>query len=193
MSFFSVTRSCCRGFVVKDFLEVVECLSFVVTLVAPSLCIKVLAFRRRLLPAPLLLKVVTRQRKIPFPTIVRILLVRIAFRVLHRTNIQVPETIKRAISVINTLIVKRTTTRTKVVSGVVIVVITVATVTGFMSPACDFTTTTELLEFLLVVMSTFLNLCKILVMLIFVITRLDSLESFNIPCLSPITPFVVRR
>lgn len=162
-----------------------QCLTIVVTAILPKLCLTIVHFRARVLPSTLVLSFTRTERKIPFSDIIRLVFLRLTFRLVQRTKIEIPKSLKGTVNVINKLIVKRTTMRTGLIDPVIIVVITLATLNSVAIPGRRFTTTFQLIGCKFLVLKNCLKVCKVILKMCLIVKRLTNLVDFNVPCLIP--------
>lgn len=114
---------CCTTFV-----QVLGCVSFLVTMFLPKVCATFTRFRPRCFPAKLLIGASSSLSRAPLPMALRIVLVAFVCRIVERTKLHVPGPLKRTIDVIKTLMVNRDTIDTNVVDSSALVIITATTV-----------------------------------------------------------------
>lgn len=185
-SSFSAISSCSGQPICTDVGHLLGCFSFIVSIILPKLCITINAFRRRLLPASLVCAVTTTRVAAPFSLVRRTIVVVVLCRVVHRTKLHLPHTVKRTISVVNTLIVNSTIMGTKLINTPVLIIITIATVSScIVCPLCRDIT---ILELKFVVLNNCANVCNIILKVYILYIGVATVGPCNIPCSTPVSP-----
>jgi spore germination protein KA len=75
---------------ISGFLRLIRIVSFLITLLGPSLFIAFVSFHPELIPTPLLINIAAQRQAIPFPIIIEALLMELTFEVLREAGVRMP-------------------------------------------------------------------------------------------------------
>ncbi len=182
------SRSGCIETRRTGFVHVMELFKVFLSLFLPKAFITITVCRRRSVPASLLFTVRTAHRVMPFSLVKRLLLVRLTFRLVGRTSVEVPDPVKSALNVINKLVLNRTTISTGLMDPVLVVVMSITKLKTFTVPSISLSHTMSTLHFIFVVLNNVTNFLNLTTKMLMDLSTLTKEASFNIPCLSPLAP-----
>ncbi len=165
-----------------------RCLRYVAALIAmgfPGFYVAVVTFHPEIFPTSLLLTVAASRRGVPFPLVVEIILMELAFELLREAGIRLPGPMGSALSIVGGLIVGQAAVDANIVSPVVVIVVALTALASFAVPNDNFASAFRLLKFGLIVVGAVAGLPGFVLGLLVILTHLASLESYGIPYLSP--------
>lgn len=90
IDFFSSSEDVNLNYFYSNFLKIVRFLSFIITLLLPSLYIAITIFHDEFLPSQLLFAIASAREKIPFPIIIEIILMEVSFELIREAGVRVP-------------------------------------------------------------------------------------------------------
>lgn len=165
-----------------------RCLRYVAALIAmgfPGFYVAVATFHPEIFPTSLLLTVAASRRGVPFPLVVEIILMELAFELLREAGIRLPGPMGSALSIVGGLIVGQAAVDANIVSPVVVIVVALTALASFAIPNDNFASAFRLLKFGLIVVGAVAGLPGFVLGLLVILTHLAALESYGIPYLSP--------
>lgn len=165
-----------------------RCLRYVAALIAmvfPGFYVAVATFHPEIFPTSLLLTVAASRRGVPFPLVVEIILMELAFELLREAGIRLPGPMGSALGIVGGLIVGQAAVDANIVSPVVVIVVALTALASFAIPNDNFASAFRLLKFGLIVAGAAAGLPGFVLGLLVILTHLASLESYGIPYLSP--------
>ena len=165
-----------------------RCLRYVAALIAmgfPGFYVAVATFHPEIFPTSLLLTVAASRRGVPFPLVVEIILMELAFELLREAGIRLPGPMGSALSIVGGLIVGQAAVDANIVSPVVVIVVALTALASFAVTNDNFASAFRLLKFGLIVVGAVAGLPGFVLGLLVILTHLASLESYGIPYLSP--------
>ena len=165
-----------------------RCLRYVAALIAmgfPGFYVAVATIHPEIFPTSLLLTVAASRRGVPFPLVVEIILMELAFELLREAGIRLPGPMGSALSIVGGLIVGQAAVDANIVSPVVVIVVALTALASFAVPNDNFASAFRLLKFGLIVVGAVAGLPGFVLGLLVILTHLASLESYGIPYLSP--------
>ncbi|MDK8210468.1 spore germination protein, partial [Bacillus subtilis] len=106
-----------------SFLRMLRIVSFLITLLGPSLFIAFLSFHPELIPTPLLINLAAQRQSIPFPIIIEALLMEFTFEVLREAGIRMPRPVGQAVSIVGALVLGEAAVSAGIVSSAMVIVV----------------------------------------------------------------------
>ena len=155
-------------------------------LILPSFYVAITTFHQEMIPTKLAMSIIQSKKTVPFPTVIEVLLMLLAFEILLEAGLRLPKSIGQTVSIIGALVVGDAAITAKILSPGVVIVIATAGITGFVIPSQDLANTVRILRVLLVFCALFGGLFGISIGMIAILYHLCTLEEYGVPYLSPL-------
>ncbi len=160
--FFQAPEDYSVNYAVSSVLRVLRYLSTFMTLILPSFYICISVFHQEMIPTELALSIINSKEGEPFPTLVEVSFMLLAFEILIEASSRLPKTIGQTISIVGGLIIGEAAVNAKFVSPSVVVIIAITGITGFIMPNQDFSNALRICRFLLVILTSIAGLYRII-------------------------------
>lgn len=151
----------------------------------PGLYLAVTNFHTQLLPTDLLLSFASARQGVPFPAVVEILLMELAFELLREAGVRLPGNMGNTIGIVGGLIIGQAAVEANIVSPIVVIIVALTALCSFAIPNEEFATAFRLLKFVFIFMCGWLGFFGFLLSLLAVLVHLSQLKSFGMPYLTP--------
>lgn len=174
----------------SSLLRILRYFSLFVSLTLPSVYVALLTFHQEMIPNKLLMSIASSREEIPFPTIVEVLIMQLAFEVLREAGLRLPRQIGSAVTIVGALVVGEAAVSAGLVSAPIVIIIAFTGIAGFTAPHYSLEFSVRLLRLLLVLAGGMLGILGVMYGLIAIAVHLCTLRSFGVPYMSPIAPFV---
>ena len=171
-------------------VRVIRYLALLISLFLPALYVAMATFHPEMIPDALLRSMIDSKKQVPFPTIMEVLGLLIAFELLQQAGISLPQSIGQTISIIGGLVVGSAAVEARLISPAALVAVAIAGICGYAVPGKDFSDAMRLWRFLLAVCASLAGLFGVIAGAIGLLIHLSQLESFGI---SYLTPFAGMR
>jgi spore germination protein KA len=158
-------------------------------LILPAFYVSVTSFHQEMIPTQLVSSIISSKQGVPFPTYIEVLFMLLAFEVLLEAGLRLPQTVGQAVSIVGALVVGQAAISAHMMSPGVVIVISVAGITGFVLPSQELSNTIRLGRIILVALATVGGLFTVTLGLTLALYHMCTLVSFGMPYLSP---FVAR-
>lgn len=169
-------------------LRSIRILGLVTALLLPGLYIAITNFHQEMIPTSLLLAIEASREKVPFPSIVEILIMEISFELIREAGIRIPGPIGPTLGIIGALILGQAAVAANIISPILIIIVAVTGIGSFAFPDFSLAFAFRFLRFgyiILGVMSGFLGIATGL--FIHGIWFCKS-KSFGVPFMVPLGP-----
>lgn len=189
--FFQSAEDYYQPYFMTSFIRVIRYISFMITLVLPSLYVAITTYHHELLPTQLLISVQAQREGVPFPAVIEILMMELTFEVLREAGVRMPRVVGQTLSIVGALVIGQAAVEAGLVSNVLVIIVAFSAIASFVSPIYNFAIAARLIRFLLILVAAVFGLYGVLWVLIMMVIHLVSLRSFGIPYLTPVAPFKI--
>ncbi|MBM7598950.1 hypothetical protein JOC34_001307 [Virgibacillus halotolerans] len=156
----------------------------------PSFWVALSAYNVDQIPFPLLATIGASRLGIPFNTTVELLLMLGLFELFREAGVRLPKAVGQTVAVVGGLIVGDAAIRAGLTSPTMLVISSITAVATFTLGNQSLFGTVTILRIFSILCAAVLGMYGFFVSLFFVVAYLAKLESFGIPYLSPVSPFV---
>jgi spore germination protein KA len=190
--FFQSSEDYYQPFLMSSFIRMIRYISFMIALILPSLYVAITTFHHELLPTALLISIQAQREGVPFPAVIEILIMELTFEILREAGVRMPRAVGQTVSIVGALVIGQAAVEAGLVSNVLVIVVAFTAIASFVSPIYNFSISTRLLRFILILFASIAGLYGILIFLIMMVAHLVSLRSFGVPYLTPVAPVIME-
>lgn len=176
-----------NNYIFSSVIRLLRYFCLVVSLLLPGFYIAITTFHQEMIPTELAFSIQKAKMDVPFPSFVEILGMLIAFEILMEAGLKLPKTIGQAVSIVGALVVGQAAVEAKIISPAVVIVIAFTGVCGFTMPNQDFSHAVRLWRFLFTVAGSLAGLFGVMILLIFLLLELCSIQNLGAPYLEPLS------
>lgn len=151
----------------------------------PAFYVAVASFHTEVLPTSLILNFAQARQGIPFPVVLEVLIMELAFELLREAGIRLPGQLGGTIGIVGGLIVGQAAVDAGLVSTIVVIVVALTAIASFSIPNETMGAAFRILKFFFLFMSALWGLYGFFLAWLVFIVHLCSLESFGEPYLMP--------
>lgn len=170
---------------IASFARLIRYLAAFFAMTMPGLYLAVTNFHTQILPTTLLLSFAAARQGVPFPAVIEVLLMEIAFELLREAGVRLPGAMGNTIGIVGGLIIGQAAVEANIVSPIVVIVVAFTALCSFAIPNEEFATAFRLFKFLFLFLCSWLGFYGFLYGMLFVLIHLSHLKSFGIPYLTP--------
>lgn len=172
-------------FFVGSALRVLRYIALIVTLFLPAFYIAATTYQNQMLPVQLALSTQAAKQNVPFSSATEVLGLLIAFEILIEAGLRLPKTVGTAMSILGGLIVGQAAVTANIVSPLVVVVVSLAGISGFIMPNQDLSSGIRAVRFVFSLLAAIGGFLGLVVGLIVLITHLCSMDNYGVAYMSP--------
>lgn len=184
-TFFQSSEDYYQRFEIMSFVRLIRYASGIITVCLPAFYIAVAAYHPSMLPMFLMLKMAGARAGVPFPTVVEVLIMDLAFELLREAGIRLPGPAGGTIGIVGGIIIGQAAVEAGLVSPIVVIIVALTGIASFAIPHVSLVNGFRLIKYVLIFFSAILGLFGFWIGLILVLIHLTSLKSFGIPYLFP--------
>ncbi|UGB32082.1 spore germination protein [Metabacillus sp. B2-18] len=193
IQFFQSPEDYYNNYVYSTFLRLLRVGAFLVNMYATAIYLALITHHQGLIPTTLLVSIMAQRERIPFPAVIEILMMEVAFEVLREAGIRMPRAIGPAVSIVGALILGQAAVEAGFVSAAVVIIVATSAISSFTLPNTSIVNVARGLRFFLLFSSAFIGLFGVLLMSLAILLHLCSLRSFGISYLTPYAPFSLKE
>lgn len=172
--------------------RVVRFLALGLTVILPGLYLAVTQFNHEIIPTYLLYSISAARENVPFPSLIELLLLDLSFEMIHEAGLRMPSPIGSPLGIVGGLILGQSAVSAKIVSPIMIIIISIAGIGSFVMPDYSLSWTTRVLKMFFIVLGACFGLYGIAIGIFLYSLLLASKKSFGVPFLSPMIKFGSR-
>ncbi|RMA94990.1 spore germination protein [Priestia megaterium] len=187
--FFQSPEDYYQNYYIASFLRMLRFGSFFLSMYASAIYLALITHHQGLIPNTLMVSLMAQRERVPFPAIVEMVVMELAFEMLREAGIRMPRAIGPAVSIVGALILGQAAVEAGFVSAAVVIIVAISAISNFTLPSTSIVNAARGFRFILILISAFIGLYGILLMTLCIWIHISSLRSFGIPYFSPFAPF----
>lgn len=170
---------------IATFTRILRYIASFLALTFPGLYLAMTNFHTQILPTDLLLSLAAARQGVPFPAVVEVIIMELAFELLREAGVRLPGANGNTIGIVGGLIIGQAAVEANIVSTIVVIVVALTALCSFAVPNEEFATAFRILKFVFILMCAYLGFLGFLLASMGILIHLSHLESFGIPYLAP--------
>lgn len=183
-----------------NFIRILRLMAMFVAVFASSFYIAITNYHVGMIPPDLLMAIAGTRERVPFPSIIEILMMEIAFELIREAGLRVPSPIGPTIGIVGALILGQAAVQANVISPIVIIVIALSGLSSFIISDVSLNFAIRICRFLFIFTAGTMGIYGATSLFILGLFYLVSLKSFGTPYFAPMTPrffsskdFIIRH
>jgi spore germination protein KA len=169
-------------------LRIVRIISIFFSLLLPGVYLAITNFHQEMIPTDLLFAIGAARERVPFPTLVEILIMEFAFELIREAGIRIPGPIGPTLGIIGALILGQAAVAANIVSPILIIIVAVTGIGNFASPNFSQGFAFRIMRFGFIFMGSLSGFLGITTGLFILGLVLCHSKSFGVPFVSPFAP-----
>ena len=141
-----------------------------------------------MLPADLLFAISATREIVPFPSIIEVLLMEIAFELIREAGLRVPNPIGPTIGIVGALILGQAAVQANIVSPLVVIIVALSGLCSFAVGDINLNFAIRLTRFIFIIAAALFGFYGIAATFVIGLLYIVSLKSFGVPYFAPMTP-----
>ena len=175
------------------FIRIIRLCAFLIAIFIPAYYIAITTINHDSVNTELLLNFLEQRKNVPYPALVEALLMTISFEILRESDMRMSSTVGTAVSILGGLVLGDAAVSAGIISPIMIIVVAISAIAGLSFTSIELTNAIRYYRIILMILAAALGIYGIFLGIILLITKLASINSFNVPYLSPFSPLVLSE
>ena len=171
-----------------NLLRYIRYIAGFLALLLPGLYVAVTNYHHEMIPTDLLLAIEASREKVPFPSLVEILLMELSFELIREAGLRVPGPIGPTLGIIGALILGQAAVAANIVSPILIIIVAVTGIGSFAIPNYSLAYSIRILRFAFIFLGVLAGFLGITMGLFIAGSWSTALKSFGVPFMAPLGP-----
>lgn len=168
--------------------RIVRYIAFFISLLTPAIYIAITTYNQEILPTQLLVSFASQRVSVPFPAFIEALIMIISFEILRESDLRIPTFTSSALSIVGTLILGEAAVSAGIVSPIMIIVIAITSISALLFTEPELINGLRWYRILFMLGASLMGIYGVIIIFIYFVVKMSSLNSFGIPYLSPYAP-----
>ncbi|MGG0175972.1 spore germination protein [Gottfriedia acidiceleris] len=181
-----------QRYIVGTFLRFLRFTAFLISLLVSAFYLALITHHRSMIPTPLLVSLAAQRESVPFPAIVELLLMEFAFEIIREASIRSPRVLASTVAIVGALVIGQAVVQAGIISTAMIIFVSITGISSFTIPNYSVAASARLLRYLFILSAGVAGLYGIALMFLFWLVHLNTIDSFGVPYLMPISPLSFR-
>lgn len=172
--------------------RVVRYVAFLISMLTPAIYIAITTFNQEMLPTELLINFSAQRDNVPFSAFFEALIMMASFEILRESDLRKPSFASSALSIVGALILGEAAVNAGIVSPIMIIVIAITAISALAFSEPELVNGLRWYRLLFMIGAAFLGMVGVVMVFIYFVLKMTSLESFGIPYMTPFAPTYVE-
>ena len=189
---FQTSDDAYRHFAIVSFLRLIRYAAAFLALALPGLYVAVTTLHPGILPTNLILALKKAREGVPFPSVLEVLILELAFELLREAGLRMPGPVGNTIGIVGGLIIGQAAVSANLVSPMVVIVALTA-LGDFAIPSEELSEGIRLVKYAMLFLCAGLGIMGFFLGLVFLLVHLANLKSFGVSYLAPYSAWELNR
>ncbi len=184
-TFFQSSEDYYQRWQIMSFVRIIRYIAGFIAIALPGLYLAIAVYHPSMMPMLLIFKMAGARESVPFPAVIEIVIMELAFELLREAGIRLPGPIGSTIGIVGGLIIGQAAVEAGLVSPIVVIIVALTGISSFAIPSVSLVSGFRLMKYFIIFASAMLGLFGFWVASLLILIHLVSLKSFGIPYLFP--------
>lgn len=190
--FFQTPDDYYQRYLVGTFLRMLRYVAFFMTVLVSAMFLALITHHQSMIPTPLLVSLASQRESVPFPAIVELLMMEIAFEFIREASIRSPRVLSTTVAIVGALVIGQAVVQAGFISTSMIIIVAITGISSFSLPYYSIANSARLLRYLFIISAGIAGLYGVALMFLFWLVHLNTIDSFGVPYLTPLAPFSLK-
>lgn len=187
-SFFHSPEDRYARFWYGNFTRGVRLLAFYLTTMISATYVALANFHSEMIPPDLLLAITSAKERVPFPLIIEVLIMEVAFELIREAGIRIPNPLGPTIGIVGALILGQAAVEANIISPIIVIIAALSGLTSFAIADVSLNYTVRMTRFLFILAAGFMGMFSLIGAFLLWLMYAASLKSFGVPFFAPLSP-----
>lgn len=186
---YEMTHSAADAYLRPDFANMsrlIRLISIFISVLLPGLFIAITLFHEEMLPTYLLYAISASRQNVPFPSIIELLLMELAFEMIREAGVRMPGPLGSILGIVGGLILGQAAVSAKIVSPIMIIIVAITGIGSFATADYSLGWSYRILKIIFILLGGSFGFFGIAMGIFIYSVLIASTKSFGVPFLSPL-------
>ena len=186
---YEMTHSAADAYLRADFANMsrlIRLISIFISVLLPGLFIAITLFHEEMLPTYLLYAISASRQNVPFPSIIELLLMELAFEMIREAGVRMPGPLGSILGIVGGLILGQAAVSAKIVSPIMIIIVAITGIGSFATADYSLGWSYRILKIIFILLVGSFGFVGIAMGIFIYSVLIASTKSFGVPFLSPL-------
>ncbi|WP_373897330.1 spore germination protein [Haloimpatiens sp. FM7315] len=174
---------------ISVFMKNLRIMALIMSLTLSSLYVAIISYHPDILPPQYILVLAESRVTVPVNALLEVTLMELVTEILKESSLRLPKQVGSAISIVGTIVIGQAAVSAGLTSAATVIVISLTTMTSFISPDYAISQPIRLLKFMLIILTGIFGLFGFVVGITIITINITSKASLGVPYTAPIAPF----
>lgn len=171
-----------------NLMRIIRYIAMFFALLLPAAYVAITNYHHEMIPTDLVLAIAAAREKVPFPSVIEILIMEISFELIREAGLRMPGAIGPTLGIIGALILGQAAVAANIVSPILIIVVALTGIGSLAIPNFSLSFSIRVLRFVYILLGAAAGIFGITIGLFIHTAHLASVKSFGVPFLAPLGP-----
>ncbi len=171
-----------------NFMRFVRVIGIFLALFLPGIFIGVTLYHHESIPTDLLFAIEATREKMPFPIVLELIIMILAFELIKEASIRVPDPIGSTLGIVGGLILGQSAVEANIASPLLIIIVSISALGSFAAPSLALSRAISVLQFVFVLFGAMAGFLGLAFSVFISMLYLSSTKSLGVPYLSAASP-----
>ncbi len=177
-----------RSWQAGTYIRYLRAMAFLVSFLLPGMYLSLVLFHHEMFPTELLLAIAGNREKVPFPSIIEVLLMEFSLELIREAGLRIPGVMGSTIGIVGALILGQAAVQANIVSPILVILVAITGLASFAIPYYSLAFSTRIYRFFYIALGVTLGFFGIAIGLFVHGILAANLKSFGAPYLAPTGP-----
>ncbi len=183
--FFQASEDYYQRFHIVNFIRFLRYTGGIIAVTLPGFYLAIALYHPSMITLDLVYKISSSRSMVPFPAILELVFMDLAFELLREAGIRLPGAVGNTIGIVGGLIIGQSAVEAGLVSPIVLIVVALTGIASFSIPSISLVRGLRLSKYFVIFSSAFLGLIGFWLSVLTILIHLCTLKTFGIPYLFP--------
>ncbi|WP_182201652.1 spore germination protein [Paraliobacillus salinarum] len=187
-TFFQSPEDRYSRFMFGNFTRMIRFIAFYLTTMISATYVALANFHSQMIPPDLLLAITASRERVPFPLLIEVLIMEVAFELIREAGIRIPSALGPTIGIVGALILGQAAVEANIISPIIVIISALSGLTSFAISDVSLNYTVRITRFLFIFAAGFMGMLTLMGAFLLWFMYAASLKSFGVRFLAPIAP-----
>lgn len=171
-----------------NFMRTVRLLGIILAVFLPAAFVASVLYHHDTIPTDLLFAIAATREQMPFPVVLELIIMMLAFELIKEASIRIPDPIGSTLGIVGGLILGQAATEAGIASPLLIIIVSIAGLGSFAVPSLSLSRALSVMQFVYVFFAAVGGFLGLALAVFLSLVYISSQKSMGVPFFSPFTP-----